>query len=367
MNNAVMKISIMGNYPPPVGGISTHIKQLSHRLFEEGLLEALYCYLRDELSDDPPYLKCGLSRNKIILRYGPLASLVCVCRQLMRDKSDIVHFHHAPVWESFSFLILLIFSPKKIVITVHDQFQLMEKQPWLFKKGFELLLKYRRRTRWIAVNEIIRRQILQLGVPSEHIMVLPAYLGISNGDVLPAEIQSFLDGKILKISFYAYAMSMCGHDMYGIYQTIEVAKLLRNSIPDFGLVMSIPNCPSIKEIEKLIVDYGLETNILVYQNALPSLIPLFKESDIYLRPTTTDGDSVSIREALDSHCIVIASDAVSRISPCITYKINDLSDMLNVLLYVSQNLDCIREQVESQRSEGVFDKMVTFYHSLNES
>jgi len=356
----------MGNYPPPIGGISTHIKQLSQKLYENNMLEYVYSYLKDEVPDAPSYVKCALLKNKMILKYGIFSSLICVVKQLIKDKSDIIHFHHAPIWESISFLVLMLCSRKKIVITIHDQFQLLDNYPRILKSGFNLLQKFSKRIKWIAVNENIKKQLEDLNIFSEDIFVIPAYIGSPNNDTLPDEILSFLSGRSLKISFYAYSISLNDHDLYGVAQVVKVSKLLKNIIPDFGLVMCLPNSDiMMHDLINEIKNEDLESNILIVTTPLSSMVPLFKQTDIYLRPTTTDGDSVSIREALDSNCLVIASDAVNRIDSCVIYKLNDTSDLLKKILNVCQRRNRLYKISIVNSQDSSFRSILDVYNSFN--
>ena len=57
------------------------------------------------------------------------------------------------------------------------------------------------------------------------------------------------------------------------------------------------------------------------------LWPLFKKINLFIRPTFTDGDAVSIREALSFNCSVIASDVVQRPKSTVTFKNRDFNDL----------------------------------------
>lgn len=65
--------------------------------------------------------------------------------------------------------------------------------------------------------------------------------------------------------------------------------------------------------------------------------------NIYVRPTSTDGDSVAIREALDEGTIVIASDVCKRPEGVITYKFGDEKDLLQK---ISRNINSPKRKVK---------------------
>jgi hypothetical protein len=59
-----------------------------------------------------------------------------------------------------------------------------------------------------------------------------------------------------------------------------------------------------------------------------SFVRLMQQCDIMIRPTNTDGDSLSVREAIHMEKLVICSDAVSRPEQCILFKNRDLEDLV---------------------------------------
>jgi len=58
-----------------------------------------------------------------------------------------------------------------------------------------------------------------------------------------------------------------------------------------------------------------------------SFVRLIEKSDIVLRPTNTDGDALTIREALYLNKTIIASDVVNRPSGTILFKSRDTNDL----------------------------------------
>ena len=54
---------------------------------------------------------------------------------------------------------------------------------------------------------------------------------------------------------------------------------------------------------------------------------MFKKVNLSIRPTITDGDAISIREALYFNCEVIASDVVKRPEGTVYFKCRDIDDL----------------------------------------
>jgi hypothetical protein len=109
-----------------------------------------------------------------------------------------------------------------------------------------------------------------------------------------------------------------GNEIYGIISLISIF----NSIPKSGLIISDPSETYSEYIRNN--NIVLNPNIKLLCSNTFQFIDIIKLSDCVIRATTTDGDSLSIREALYLNKDVICSDCVSRPDRCMLYPTNDL-------------------------------------------
>lgn len=106
-----------------------------------------------------------------------------------------------------------------------------------------------------------------------------------------------------------------GEDLYGIIDTLEIYSQLLPQHPDIQFVLLIgetdtsPLCTSATTIAKKLSERFENFHFL--SGGIPQW-PLLRNTIALLRLTRTDGDSVSIREALDFGAEVIATDVCSR-------------------------------------------------------
>ena len=82
----------------------------------------------------------------------------------------------------------------------------------------------------------------------------------------------------------------------------------------------------LDEYLQLIRELRLEDHVLLTCASL-SFVKLINDADIVLRPTCTDGDALTIREALYLNKPVVASDVVTRPEGAITFKNRDMFDL----------------------------------------
>lgn len=76
------------------------------------------------------------------------------------------------------------------------------------------------------------------------------------------------------------------------------------------------------EVERL----GLE-DAVYFNTETGVFLPVLAEATVFIRPTATDGDANSIREALSLGVPVIASDVVSRPKGCRLHENRNIDDL----------------------------------------
>ncbi len=104
-----------------------------------------------------------------------------------------------------------------------------------------------------------------------------------------------------------------GAETYGISGLIRYT----GQNPLIALVISDPTCRYRRFIRQVIDP--LPDNI-GFITGFHDFIPVLQQADAFIRHTTTDGDSLSIHEALHTGLPVFATDVVSRPEHCITYR-----------------------------------------------
>ena len=109
------------------------------------------------------------------------------------------------------------------------------------------------------------------------------------------------------------------------------------------------NSDRIKELQCLCREAWYETIKIFWQiGAIDNIITLWRNVDIYVRPTSTDGDSVAVREVIDEGTIVIASDVCVRPEGVIVYKYGDDESFNSaVIANLNRNKDMVRVPIIS--------------------
>lgn len=329
--NVVLK----GSYLPAIGGVVIHISRLAEALFDDGLLDCVYSTTNSN----------GYVESRFILkkadypcsRYTTFQSLLWFLNFNNKNKKKIIHIHGHPVWESPTILLLLFFR-YKVVFTIHDQMQLtdFERYPRLLLYILKEIFKHKN-IHWIAVNQIIKVQIENLMQDCKNLSVIPAYLPPYRDNApLDNEIDSFFKLKSKVVTIYAHSIrEFKGKDLYGIDLALKSIALVKNTYSDIGIIICIPNEPDSDQLDyylQIINDSKLFNSVLFFLKPLKNPLLLWQKSDIVLRPTLTDGDSLVIREAISQGTYVIASDVVRRPENVILFKNEDINDLTSKII-----------------------------------
>lgn len=296
-------ILLVGPYPPPLGGVSAHVERLARAIRARGLTVQVVNHFR---GCAPSHLIAGdLRRNP--WRYW---------RVLRLARPRVVHYHHSRWSTLLAAAVALRRSSASAVATVHgrdlDRF-LGSRIPgvaaltrWALR-GFDVL---------IAVSVEIDRSLRGIGPPVE---IIPAYLPVGNDEArLSPDTSAFLErGTNLLVSAYRLTVDGQGRTIYGLETALHSFAVLAPGRPDLQLAIFLAAAPrSRRESERLtdlmnrVGEKDVRRRVGVFCGE--PMTPALPFTAVYLRPTLTDGDAVSVREALAAGIPVLASDVVRR-------------------------------------------------------
>ena len=309
-------IILIGPYPPLIGGVSTHLFRALPLLIKDGHKASVISVKRTD-SKDPS------------VSYIP--ALLLPFYLFVQPKS-IVHFHV----DSLSHLLLsaMLKLRHKTFLTVHNNrypTKMLGSSIQVRIKWF-LLNKFKK---IICVNPDTKL-FLEEKLTNVHNQVIPAFLPPTKIDKSSVSfIKDYCSKFDYVLSGYAYRFSFFeGEDLYGTDLMIDLIDRLTKKEINAVLVLliSMEETPYFGKITQKINNLNLEQNILLIDiNKGVDAVALWQMSDIYLRPTNTDGNSISILEALSVGSSVVASDCVERPESCILFRNRDIEDFETVV------------------------------------
>lgn len=337
-------IAIVGVIPPPFGGVSVHILREMELLRTAGFEVDLY---EQSAKSDPDNSVHPLPKSKIGF-----------FKFLMQIDCDLLHFHFSNHMASaLAGLVLLLRSKQKYICTIHGEglVKAWKGGRWWHRK---LLKNYLcRADAIISVNPDVARFIQEtIGVSDTELAVIPAFLPPSTEELadenIPQSVAEFISGRRVVGTHGWFGFFQDGVHVYGFDMIARLVALTKQRDIDvvFYTVISGSYDDSHRE-EILRLNEPLKDRWRIIEDSF-ICAALYGKSDLFLRPTYTDGDSVSIRECLSLGVSVIASDAVKRPDQCAVFESRNQESFNTVFLECLESL----ERQQSQAVEFGFDK-----------
>jgi len=289
-----MRVLQLGPYPPPHGGVQTNLVAIRRFLLSRGIPCAVINLTRYRREDG----------DEIYYPKSPLE----VLRLLSRLQYDIIHLHFGGNLSPRLMILALaccLMPRSKTVLTFHSGGYPLSKAgksatPLTFR-GFVL----RRFDRVIGVNQELEKLFRRFGVPAGRIrLIYPHAISLDSVESsLPDHLARFFQ------THYPTLVTVSGLEPeYDLSLQIDVLGEVRRRFPNAGLVI-IGSGSLEREVRARIQSKPYAEHILLCGD-IPHTVTLraIAESDLFLRTTLYDGDSISVREALLIGTPVIATD-----------------------------------------------------------
>jgi glycosyltransferase involved in cell wall biosynthesis len=356
------RIKLLGVVPPPYGGVSVYVERLLYKLNIDGYQTGAY-YIdvlprTPEIDNGLFHKFTWLNTSKFLVRFP----------RLLRETRgySIVHSHFS--LEAMMYLwFLRRMTGKQIIVTVHNSMVANYHKNTNFINKFFLKLMSSSSVVWIAVSDNVKNEMLKLQLDFNEINVIPAFISpnvyVRDTTKISSKLRSFLNSEEKIITFYGHSfMRNETQDIYGYEICLNMfKKLTLSGLFNCKLLMCIAEANDQDRLNSL-MDFSklpeLQNRIFWQVGPVDNMSEIWKATYIYVRPTSTDGDSVAIREALSFGCRVVASDVCERPNGVTVFNLNDLNDFENKVL------SC-RTEIRSSVNHGDFyDEMLSIYQSL---
>ena len=288
---------------------------------------------------------------------------------MLRHRCKIVHLYN-PNWLSRLMLaIIACFRPGKYILSIHGR---------SIAEALDCANPIRSvLTRWllrqmdivIACNPEIEQRCLQdVGLAPRKVRMIPAFIPPDTDFSTPPPdyVQSFMKEHsplIFAVGWIGQKYQGC--DVYGLDMLVELIDRLRISYPNIGMAFSVNGGDQEDVSSAIKVCYDrVGEHMLLIAEELSDLTTIVQGCDIFVRPTNTDGDAVSIREALHLGIPVVASDAVPRPEPCIVFKSRDMDGFEEKVRIAILNLQSLKEVLRAYEMPDNALQIIELYKHL---
>lgn len=317
------EIAIVGKTPPPIGGVTIHVKRLL------GRLERL-----------------GMTCLWIDLSNGGFSALV----ELIRGPR-LIHLHTSRPYFRLMVAVVGRAVGKKVCITYHGDLgrfggggaNLVDRMsvrvasmPILLNEGsYEI-------ARRLNVKSCLVSAFIRPEVPSDDVLL---------GEMLTTFVSRF--DYSFATNAYDVSFDSAGMEIYGICELMRIFE----GFPRIGLVFSDPS----GNYKRFLGEKGVNVpaNVLVIDRRHDFVSVLHQVGGL-IRATTTDGDSLSVREGLFLGKVVVASDCVDRPVGVLTYETGNSLKLRAAILSACRRSSAIPKTA----TEDGADKLIEIYRKL---
>jgi glycosyltransferase involved in cell wall biosynthesis len=355
-----MQIIIIGSYPPPYGGVSKHLQRLKLYLEQSDL----DCEFFDTSKN---LIEAKIATKSITMAYNKW--MYC---NLLYHKKAILHFHHFHL-RYFLIDYFVLSLRHRIIITFHNELfveTLRSKGKWAFLL-FSFILN--RMHSIVVVNNRCAEMARRIIKHPCKVVVIPAFIPphrvppITNDAILKLRKMHkyLLCSNAWQISFYN------NEDLYGIDLLIEALhEICIIKGLDAAIAFSLPSIGDaqyFRQLKARIDQYRLSDRFLLITEPLEEAASLWSISDLVIRATNTDGNSLSILEALSIGIPVLASDCVERPKEVVLFKTRDTQDLVKNIFHILNNLEIYKQNVRAVSVENNAQKMLALYKSVQDA
>lgn len=289
-----MKILILGKVPPPSGGVTVHVSRLLSRLTSLGV-------------------DCDF--------YSMSKGALAVCKTSL--KYQVIHLHTSNPYFRFLFALFCKMLRIRLIQTYHGDLGRFGRLKNAFDMGSVMLTRFPVVINAGSYEKAVRR--------NRDTKLVSSFIAPSQPEFLPGEIDLRLEHWMGGFDHIFCTNASClkydkyGHEVYGGLELLGIFKEIEGS----GLIFSDPSGEYLEHFRSKNLEIPKNMHVITGEH---SFMEVIKRSDCFIRASTTDGDSVSIKEALFLKINVIASDCVGRPEGCQLYRSENFGELKELIL-----------------------------------
>jgi glycosyltransferase involved in cell wall biosynthesis len=318
---------ILGPVPPPLGGVSVHV-------------ERVIAKLKKQHNDVVHSETCVEYRYRFLMIY-----IVHLLFLLWWHRPDQVHLHTLYLSNGLCELEWIMRLKRLLhydVLLIEHDCRYMYKRSIEWKRALNRLLPHIKQQ--IFIGNVTAKSYADNNMDvAQKNTVESAFLPPNQNQEqtifksYPQELLQFIEKHSPLLLVNAFQLSLLdGKDLYGFDSCIEMLHQLKSVHNHVGFIFvlgSIGNQLYYQQLLQKIAAYNLTDNcyFLIGQR---QLWPLLKKVDLFVRPTLSDGASVSIEEALWVGKPVVATSACQRPTQVAVYDVGDSDKFYELVINV---------------------------------
>jgi glycosyltransferase involved in cell wall biosynthesis len=316
-----LKVVQLGVFPPPHGGVQTNVAAIHERLQAHG--------------HDSFVINLTGNRQTGIQNVFFPRTAADVCKLLVSLRPNVTHLHIGG--DITPRLIALaaftrLFPGRKTVCTLHSGGYPASVATKPSPRLKAIRRVFRRFNALVAVNQELRTFWEQSGIGSAKVHLIEPFPHLTRSSVavpLQPQVNTFCETH----SPLLVTVGLLEPE-YDLSLQIRVLRRVRRLYPAAGLVIVGSGSLERSLKEEIAAEPAGENILLAGDQPHASSIELIRRASVFLRTTHYDGDSISVREALQLRTPVVATDTGMRPAHVVLASLRDEDSVTKQILTV---------------------------------
>lgn len=297
-----MNICILGQFPPHIGGVSSHTYLLAQELVERGDEVHILTYPHPDIKDingipveTAPTVNIKGLRGSLFL----ISATVKLISMVRKYHIDLIHAHFLIPPGLIAVLVGGI-TRKKVAVTVHGSDIFIQSSNPVLRPIIKYILK---KADYIAVvNETIKEKILKLEIKdiSDKIEVTPNAVNLEKFN---PQIKSDFAGE-MGLNTQKNVILFVGNlvPQKGLKYLLEAKKHMKSSVE----LVIVGDGPLMRELQEIVKTE--EITDVHFTGARRDVEQIMPAADLFVLPSISEGFPITILEAFASGLPAVASD-----------------------------------------------------------
>lgn len=301
-----MKICLLGQFPPHIGGVSSHSYLLSQELLARGDEVWVLTYPHPHIKDvNGIRVESAWAPSIKGLRglFFSLSSFFKLIRMVRQEKLDLIHAHYILPPGLIAVMVGSLMGTRTAV-TIHGSDLFLLAQHPLLKQIIRWVLG--RADHILVVSTALESKVQELGINPQKVKLTPNAVDVerfSPDNHLPPDVQ--LDSHKTTLLFVGNLVPQ-----KGVKYLLEAKKILDNELGmdedghDFELII-VGDGPLKNELKGQVQADDIKNVVFLDERRDVELI--MPSADLFILPSISEGFPITILESLASGVPVVAT------------------------------------------------------------
>ncbi len=294
-----MRVCLLGQYPPHIGGVSSHAYLLSRELVKRGDQVYVLTYPHTDVKDiDGVKVETALAPNIKGLRglFFFISSFFKLINMVRRFNIELIHAHFLLPPGLIGVCVGSLLG-KKTAVTAHGSDLMIQAKNPVLRSLIKFVLK--KADYVLVVNQTLNDKVLELGINPDKVYITPNAVDVEKFNPkkkeLPSDVNIIHDKPVILF---------VGNLVFqkGVKFLLEAKKLMKS---DVKLVV-VGDGPLRHELEMKVQDDNIQD--VFFAGARRDVDQIMPSADIFVLPSISEGFPITILEAMASGLPVVATN-----------------------------------------------------------